>query len=150
MAEEGRVIEQAYYYPVPPEKVFKALTKKKTLVKWFLKDATIKPKAGSAYKFVWEGGYTHDGKVEEVDLGKRIVLTWPDKIKGKTYETKVSFTLAKKGKGTMLKVKHTGFKEGNDWVWLYGAVQSGWAYYLTNLKSVLAEGVDLRSEYDAP
>lgn len=150
MASNELVIEQAYYYPVPPEKVFKALTKKKLLVKWFLKDATIKAKEGTKYKFVWEGGFSHVGKVAKVVQDKTLVLSWPDTINGKLYETAASFTLAKKGKGTLLKVRHTGFKEGNDWVELFGAIQSGWAYYLTNLKSVLGEGVDLRSKHDSP
>jgi len=144
------VIEQEYYYNATPELVFKALTVAENLRRWFLKDAKIGPKEGSSYTFTWEGGFSHTGKVEKVERDRKLVLSWPDKIKGKIYETQAAFTLKKKGKGTLLKVKHTGFKEGDDWIWLFGAVQSGWAYYLTNLKSVLTHGIDLRSEFDSP
>lgn len=150
MPSKTLVIEQEYYYDATPEKVFKALTAPKKLVKWFLSGAKIKPKEGSSYTFTWSGGFSHTGKVEEADPGRKLVMTWPDKFDGKLYETRVAFTLRKKGKGTLLKVKHTGFKEGDDWIWLFGAVQSGWAYYLMNLKSVLSQKTDLRSEFDSP
>jgi len=150
LPSKKRVIEQEYYYDVTPETVFRALTVPKELAKWFLKDAKIKPKEGSSYTFNWQGDFSHTGKVETVEPSRKLVLSWPDKIKGKVYETKAAFTLKKKGKGTLLKLKHTGFKKGDDWIWLYGAIQSGWAYYLTNLKSVLTQGTDLRSKFDSP
>jgi uncharacterized protein YndB with AHSA1/START domain len=150
MASNELIVRQRYYYDADPDKVFRALTKPKRLTKWFLKDAKIKPKEGSSYTFTWGDGASHTGRVERVVPARSLVLTWPDTIKGKLYKTQVSFTLTKKGKGTLLEVAHDGFKEGPDWVWLYGAIQSGWAYYLTNLKSVLEEGVDLRSGYDNP
>jgi len=150
MAPNEMVVKQRYFYNADPDEVFNALTKPKRLVKWFLEDAKIKPKEGSSYTFTWGGGFSHTGKVEKVVTDRSLVLSWPDTIKGKVYTTRASFTLAKKGKGTLLDLVHTGFKEGPDWVWLYGAIQSGWAYYLTNLKSVLNEGVDLRSKYDNP
>ena len=142
------VVEQEYYFEASPRKVFAALTKPKKLVKWFLVDAKIKPKEGTGYTFTWEGGASHVGKVKKVVIDRALVLTWPDNIKGKIYETEATFTLRPKGDGTLLKITHVGFKEGDDWIWLYGAVQSGWAYYMTNLKSVLMEGVDLRSKHD--
>jgi uncharacterized protein YndB with AHSA1/START domain len=150
LPSKKRVIEQEYYYNATPETVFKALTVPKELVKWFLDDAKIRPKEGSSYTFIWPGGFSHTGKVEKVEPGRKLVLSWPDKHEGKLYETQAAFTLRKKGKGTLLKVKHVGFKKGDDWVWLFGAVQSGWACYLTNLKSVLSQGADLRSEFDSP
>jgi len=150
LPSKKRVIEQEYYYDATPETVFRALTAPRELVKWFLSDAKIKPKEGSSYTFTWQGGSSHTGRVEKVESCRRLVLSWPDKIKGKVYETQASFTLKKKGKGTLLKLKHAGFKKGDDWIWLYEAIQSGWAYFLTNLKSVLSQGTDLRSKFDNP
>ena len=150
MASDGMMVKQRYHFDVQPEEVFKALTKPKRLVKWFLEDARIKPKEGSSYTFSWSGGTSQTGRVEKVIPNRLLVLFWPNTVKGKRFETQVSFRLSKKGKGTLLEVEHTGFKEGPDWVWLFGAIQSGWAYYLMNLKSVMNEGVDLRSKHDAP
>jgi uncharacterized protein YndB with AHSA1/START domain len=145
-----RTIKQTYFYEASPEDVFKALTEPRELTKWFLKSAKIKPVEGSTYTFAWEGYDLQTGKVVRVVPDRLLVLTWPNSVRGKTLLTDARFTLKKKGTGTLLTVKHTGFKEGDDWVWLYGAVQSGWAYFLTNLKSVLTQGKDLRSKYDEP
>jgi len=145
-----RTITQTYFYEATPEAVFGALTEPRRLTKWFLKSAKIKPVEGSTYTFAWEGYDRQTGKVIKVVPNRLLVLTWPNSVKGKMLETDARFTLKKKGTGTLLTVKHTGFKEGDDWVWLYGAVQSGWAYFLMNLKSVLTQGKDLRSKDDAP
>jgi len=147
---KNRTITQTYFYEAPPEAVFKALTEPKQLAKWFLKSAKITPVEGSTYTFTWEGYDRQTGKVVKVVPSKLLALTWPNSFKGKTFPTDARFTLKRKGTGTLLTVKHTGFKEGDDWVWLYGAVQSGWAYFLTNLKSVLSQGKDLRSKHDEP
>jgi uncharacterized protein YndB with AHSA1/START domain len=148
MSSNELVILQRYYFDASPGAVFKALTKPKRLAKWFLKSGKIKPQEGSSYTFTWKNGTSHTGTVEKVAPDKTLVLTWPDKMKDQVYETRVSFALTKKGKGTLLVLEHTGFKDGADWVSLYGAIQAGWAYYMTNLKSVLSEGVDLRSKLD--
>jgi uncharacterized protein YndB with AHSA1/START domain len=150
MTSKKRVVEQEYFYGVSPEIVYRALTEPAELAKWFVSKAKFKPKEGRSYTLVWSGGASHTGKVLKVVPNRKLVLSWPDEIEGKLYETEATFTMKKKEKGTLLKVKHTGFKKGSDWVWLFGAVQSGWAYYLTNLKSVLAQGVDLRSKHDNP
>ena len=150
MPASRMLIKQTYYFDSPPDVVFRALTEPRQLVKWFLKDAKLRPKEGTSYTFTWIGGSSHTGKVKRVVPGRTLVLTWPDTVKGKVYRTEAAFRLAPKGKGTMLELKHSGFKEGDDWVWLFGAIQSGWAYFLTNLKSVLGQGKDLRSVHDSP
>ena len=149
-AVKKRAITQTYFYEAPPETVFRALTEPKQLTRWFLKSARIRPVEGSSYSFAWEGYDRQTGKVLKVIPDRLLLLSWPNSFKGRTYLTDARFTLKRKGSGTLLTVKHTGFGEGEDWVWLYGAVQSGWAYFLTNLKSVLSQGADLRSKYDEP
>ncbi len=150
MTQKRLVIEQQYYFDSSPEIVYRALTDPKQLVKWFLASAKIRPKEGASYTFTWEDGYRHTGTVKKAVENRSLVLSWPDDLKGKKYLTQASFALSRKGKGTLLSLKHTGFREGDDWIWLFGAIQSGWAYFLTNLKSVLSQGTDLRSKYDNP
>jgi uncharacterized protein YndB with AHSA1/START domain len=88
--------------------------------------------------------------VKVVDPPRRLVLTWVDRLQGgKVFETEVQFDLRKRRRGTRLTVTHRGFKSGKKWVALYGAIQSGWAHYLTNLRSVLEHGTDLWSDLDA-
>jgi uncharacterized protein YndB with AHSA1/START domain len=142
-------IEQTFFVAAPPARVYSALTQPRQLTKWFLESASINPKAGSAFRFTWPGGYALKGKVEAAVSARRLELEWRDRFDGgPTFRTRVRFTLRKKGKGTVLTVTHRGFKNGKRWVALYGSIQAGWAYYLSNLRSVLEHGIDLRSELD--
>jgi len=141
-------IEQTYYYAARPEKVFAALTEADQLARWFVDRAVTAPRKGGAFRLTW-GKYTLRGRVRAIDPPRKIVLDWVDRFEGgKELVTKARFVLQKKGKGTLLTVTHSGFKDGKKWIALFGAVQSGWAYYLTNLRSVLDHGTDLRTEHD--
>ncbi len=55
-----------------------------------------------------------------------------------------SFKVAKKGHGTLLKLRHTGFEDPEHFAEYF----SRWGHFLTNMKSVLDYGTD-RSEYDS-
>jgi len=143
-------IEQTYYLAAPPERVFAALTEPEELAKWFVEKAEFTPKKGGTFRLRWAGGYTLKGRVRAIEPPKKLALDWIDRFEGgKVFETEARFAIKKKGKGTLLTVTHRGFKSGKQWIALYGAIQSGWAYYLSNLRSVVDHGVDLRSELDA-
>jgi len=142
-------IEHTFYYAVSPERLFSAFTDPEELAKWFVEKAVIAPRKGSDFRLTWAGGYKMRGRVKNVEPAKKLFLTWVDRFeKGKTFETEARFTFTKKGRGTLLTISHRGFKSGKRWVSLYGGIESGWAYYLLNLRSVLEHGVDLRSEQD--
>jgi uncharacterized protein YndB with AHSA1/START domain len=143
-------IEQTFYYALPPNRVFAALTEPKALAGWFVEKADVTLEKGATFRLTWPGGYTMTGRVRSVRPPSRLGLSWIDQFEGgKVFETEVRFDLRRRGKGTLLTVSHRGFKKGKRWVALYGSIQSGWAYYLTNLRSVLEHGVDLRSSQDA-
>ena len=139
------VVEQTYYFESPVQEVFHGLTDSKMLAKWFLSRAKIEPKSGGTYSFHWIGGYHMNGKVKQFDMNRSVSFTWSDKLKnGQLAKTTASFKVAKKGRGTLLKLRHTGFKDPEH----FAECSSRWGYYLTNMKSVLDHGTDLRSEYD--
>ncbi len=140
-------IEHEYHYRSRPERVFAALTSEKELARWFSRKARVKLRKGGEYRLTWESG-AMKGKIKSVVAPKRLVVAWHDRIDGKSYDTVARFELKRKDGGTLLRVTHEGFGSGKDWIWLYGAIQSGWAYYLTNLRSVLEHGTDLRSPLD--
>jgi uncharacterized protein YndB with AHSA1/START domain len=141
-------IEHVYAFRARPERVFAALTQEAELTKWFSRKARVELRKGGPFRLTWDAG-TMKGKVKSFDPPKRLVVAWHDRIDGKTYDTEARFDLKRKGTGTLLHLSHSGFKSGKAWIWLYGAIQSGWAYYLTNLRSVLEHGTDLRSEQDS-
>ena len=139
------VIEQVYFFEAPFEKVFQALTDPKILVKWFLSKAKVAPSKGGSYSFDWIGGYHMTGKVKQFERNKAVSFSWSDKLtNGELASTTASFKVAKKGQGTLLRLRHTGFKDPKH----FAECSSRWGYYLTNMKSVLDHGTDLRSKYD--
>ena len=84
-------------------------------------------------------------KVKKFDKNKTVSFVWIDKMSdGDIAKTTASFDVAKKGKGTLLQLRHTGFKNPEH----FADCSSRWAYYLTNMKSVLDHGQDLRSRHD--
>ncbi len=149
MAKDKLKIQQSYYFDAPPEKVFGALTEPDKLIGWFLVKAKVDLRRGGKIEFVWEGGHKMASKVKRVVPNKEVSFVWLDDLtKGKKAKTLAEFKVVRKGKGSLLKLAHSGFGESKAWIELYGAIQSGWAYYLMNLKSVLQNGVDLRSKHD--
>ena len=110
-----------------------------------LSKAKLIPKKDGTYTFDWIGGYHMTGKVRRFLANRAVSLSWHDKLEsGEMVETTASFQVARKGNGTLLKLRHTGFKDPEN----FAECSSRWGYYLTNMKSVVDYGVDLRSEYD--
>jgi uncharacterized protein YndB with AHSA1/START domain len=149
MAKGKLKITQSYYFDAPPAKVFATLTEPDQLIRWFLSKAKVDLKKGGKVEFTWEGGHKMVGMVMRVVADKEITYAWRDELgRGKVARTSAEFKISKKGRGSMLKLNHSGFGDSRVWIELFGAIQSGWAYYLTNLKSVLQNDVDLRSKHD--
>lgn len=137
-------VEQSYYFKAPPKKVFNALADSKILTEWFLSRAKVIPKKGGSYSFNWIGGYRMTGKIKRFEPSKKISYSWHDKVNGRTVETLASFQVERRGSGAILRLRHSGFKNPEH----FADCSSRWGYYLTNMKSVLDHGTDLRSKYD--
>lgn len=138
-------IEQSYHFKSPPSKVFDALTEPKGLEGWFLSKARVVPKKGGSYSFDWIGGYHMTGSLRQFVPNKTVSFSWTDKLpNGRVAKTLASFKVTGKGKGTLLRLRHTGFKDPEH----FADCSSRWGYYLTNMKSVVDHKRDLRSEYD--
>jgi uncharacterized protein YndB with AHSA1/START domain len=145
-----RSIRKQFYIDASPKKVFRAISEPERLTRWFLHDAKLAPKKGGKYTFVWQGGYSHTGRVVEFVDGRRLTLTWPqfaDDSK-RLGETRLTLAVVKKGTGSLLRIEHTGFQKNERWIETYAGTHSGWAYFVMNLKSVLEHGHDLRSKHD--
>jgi uncharacterized protein YndB with AHSA1/START domain len=105
------VASQAYYVAAAPSRVFKFLVEPRLLVKWFLTDAQVSPQTGGPFSFDWMGGYHMDGRLIRYEAGKSVSFLWTDRLpSGGTAETKAAFRVAKKGRGTLLTLRHSGFK----------------------------------------
>ncbi len=105
-------IEQSYYFKSAPERVFNALTEAKSLERWFLSKAKLVPMKGGIFSFNWIGGYHMTGNLKLFEPNKTVSFSWTDKLEnGKLAKTLASFEVSGKGKGTLLRLHHTGFKD---------------------------------------
>ncbi|MGA8274781.1 MAG: SRPBCC domain-containing protein [Thermoplasmata archaeon] len=148
MVSKSLTIDQSFFFEKSPRTVFRALSESKQIVRWFLAKAELPHEKGARYRFEWPGGYFHEGTVLEFVRDRRLTLTWPNGSRSKRFFTRVTFTVRRAGRGTFLTVHHTGFPRTPVGIEQYGGTESGWAYYLVNLRSVLEHGVDLRSPRD--
>lgn len=130
-------INQTFYVEASPNRVFEALSDPDELAKWFPAKAMIDPVKGGRFSFVMKNGYVWEGKLSGFKQNKSVSYPF--------IEGTASFELVKKRRGTLLKLNNTGFET----LEMLVAASGGWAYYLTNLKSVLEHGVDLRMKEDS-
>ena len=130
---------QRVFVKAEKERVFRAWTDDREIVKWFPERAVIEPRKGGRIYLEWIGGDKLDASIIQVRKPSRFVFPFG----GKTVEVAVSFKtvrggtvveLHQYGMPTTARAKamfHTGCKEG-------------WAFFLTNLKSYLEHRIDLR------
>jgi uncharacterized protein YndB with AHSA1/START domain len=106
---EPFVIERVYNAPV--EKVWKALTDKNEMKKWYFDIAEFKPVVG--FEFQFTGGsedktFLHLCKIEEVTENKKLKHSWRyDGYPGNSF---VTFELFGEGGKTHLKLTHEGLE----------------------------------------
>lgn len=142
---ESFTAEQTYHLAAPVDRVYRALLEPDQLVRWFLSSARVEPKDGGAFAFDWIGGYRMESTLTHVVPDQEVGFRWVDREPdGSSVTTDVRFRLESKGTGTLLHLRHTGFHSPRH----FAECASRWAYYLTNLKSVLDHETDLRSEFD--
>ncbi len=119
--------------------------------RWFLAAARLAKEKGGTYEFTWQGGYKASGRVLDYVPGRKLSLSWPQYWNEKYLgDTRATFSVKTQGKGALLKLRHSGYKNSNGWIENYALTHSGWAYFLTNLKSVMEHSYDLRSNLDRP
>ncbi len=143
----ARLVQHQYFLPVPPRRVFRALTDPAELVRWLSDTAELEPRKGGRYRLGWDGGPQHTGTVTAWVPGRSLTLawSWPSvRLRG----TRLRWTVARKGKGTVLTVEHTGFPRSARWVDLYAGAEWGWTYFALGLRTWLVTGRDLRSPVD--
>jgi uncharacterized protein YndB with AHSA1/START domain len=109
MENETFVIERTFNAPV--SKIWKAITDKKEMKKWYFDVSDFKPELG--FEFQFEGRnedrvYIHLCKVVDVVEGKKLSYSW--RYKGYKGISFVTFELFEEGKKTRLKLTHEGIE----------------------------------------
>jgi uncharacterized protein YndB with AHSA1/START domain len=106
---EPFVIERVYNAPV--EKVWKALTNKDDMKKWYFDIAEFEPVVGFDFQFTGENEgktFLHLCKIEEVVENKKLKHSWQyDGYAGRSF---VTFELFDENGKTRLKLTHEGLE----------------------------------------
>lgn len=109
MKNEPFVIERIFN--APASLIWKALTDKKEMKKWYFDVSDFKPEPG--FEFTFNGGteenvYVHLCKVIEVVPEKKLSYTW--RYKGFEGNSLLTFELIPEGNKTKLKLTHEGLE----------------------------------------
>jgi len=104
------VIERNYNAPI--EKVWRAITDRNEMKKWYFDLSEFIPEAGFEFQFYGEGKqgerFLHLCKVTEVINGKKLTYSWRyDGYEGNSF---VTFELFEQGNKTKLKLTHKGLE----------------------------------------
>lgn len=107
MKNDPFVIERTF--DAPAATVWKALTDKNDMKKWYFDLREFKPQAG--FEFQFSGGpddrqYLHICRVTEVIIGRKLTYSW--RYDGYEGISHVTFELFPEGDKTRLKLTHSG------------------------------------------
>ena len=143
MENKALVIEQEFNAPL--DLVWRAITEKELLQKWYFDIADFKPEVG--FKFQFLGGddkrYVHLCEVLEVIPNKKLKYSW--QYEGYTGLSFVTFELSPIGDKTKLKLTHEGIESFNNPDFKKENFVGGWNYLIhTSLKEFLEQGKALR------
>ena len=105
-------IEREVILPVPPARVWAALTQADQLGAWFGTQASVDLRPGGEVVFTWDGSTgprgTSRGVIETVEPTQRFAFRWQANP-GDAPMTRVEFTLEPHVEGTRLFVVESGF-----------------------------------------
>jgi uncharacterized protein YndB with AHSA1/START domain len=127
----------------PVEKVWKAITDKEDMKKWYFDIEAFKPEVGFTFTFLGEKDgrkFVHLCTIKEVEINKKLSHTWT--YAGVEGETMVHFEIYSQGKQTKLRLTHEGLEklpQTEDFA--KENFMKGWAYIIeTSLKNFITVG----------
>jgi len=129
---EPFVIERVYDAPV--EKVWKALTDKNDMKKWYFDIAEFEPVIGFEFTFTGRNEkndktYIHLCRIEEVVVNRKLSYSW--RYEGHEGISRVTFELNQENGKTRLKLIHEGietFPDSPDFA--KSNFEGGWSYLI--------------------
>jgi len=125
---------------VKPEKAFRAWTDDKLVPKWFCIKSIIEPKRNGRLYFEWLGGDKLETKI--IDIRENRLFVFPFGPKGE----KVKVSIKPTKKGCDLEIHQYDMKTSAQDKWaMHKGCETGWTFFLANLKAYLEHGIDLRS-----
>ncbi len=142
MAEKKRDWSQfrlRIFINVPVSKVFDAWTNDNIVSRWFTVKTIIEPKRNGRIYYEWLAGDKMDDKIISISKNKSFTFPFGNKSE------RVTVKFKKDGKGCICELLQYNMKTTpvEKWNMHRGCLQ-GWTFFMTNLKSYLEFGIDLR------
>jgi uncharacterized protein YndB with AHSA1/START domain len=142
---DGQPIVVERTYDAPVSKVWKALTDKGEMKKWYFDLRDFKPKVGFKFEFLSGPSpgkqYLHKCEITEVIPEKKLTHSW--RYDGQPGNSVLSYELTKQGEKTLLKLTHRGvetFPPDNP-DFSRRNFEEGWNQFInTSLKNYLEPG----------
>ena len=139
---ESRTLEIELDLEATPEDVWRALTEAEELVRWFPLQAESMSGVGGKISIGWDGEWESDLEIQVWEPNKHLRTTWPwadEDGRGDEESPLVVdyYIKSRGGGGTTLRLVHSGFPVGPDWVDIFDGTRRGWSYELRSLKHYL-------------
>jgi uncharacterized protein YndB with AHSA1/START domain len=132
----------------PVDTVWRALTDPEELVHWFPTNAAVDPRPGGAFVISWNGAWQWEMTITDFEPLKRLRmidrLARPFDANGQPLlgeaplEQALEITIEPAGRGTTLRLVHSGFGHGAAWDDELDGVTLGWNVELRGLRHYLA------------
>ncbi len=132
-----KTVTKERFIKATPERIFKALTEKQELERWFMQEADIELKPGGTIHTDWAPGMGEHGKVKEVKPSQLFSFTWEGAFS--PTPTILTFELRAEKDGTQLTFTHSGIGEGEGWE-AYATIDKAWDAHLNDLTSWIETG----------
>ena len=128
-----------------PEAVWRAISDGEELARWFPLDAEVVPGVGGTVTVAWGPDVVGTGHIDVWEENRRLryVESGGDQDVvvqeggGEAAVVAVEYTIEGRGGRTVLRLVNSGFSADDDWAEYFDTVESGWRYFLLNLKHYL-------------
>lgn len=136
-SDEIRTVTIEREIPHPPEKLWRALTRKHLIEEWLMKN-DFEPTVGHRFNLRGEWGGVLDCEVLVIEPNRTLSYSWDFAHEDPAFDLKsvVTFTLTPTEGGTHLRVEQSGFRP--DQKQAYGGARLGWEQFLARLEEVSA------------
>jgi glutathione S-transferase len=145
-------IEMDVHIKAAPETVWQMLTDGSQLERWFPSRVENSVDIDGTYSYWFDKGDDPKdcrqvtGRYTHLEPFTRFVHTWEYNGEGRTVRDVVEWTLAEEDGGTTVHLRHYGFGSGENGRIDIEEHTQGWTFFLENLRLVIDELRDQRSE----
>jgi len=116
------------------ETVWRAISDGEEIARWFPLNADVEPRVGGKYKIDWGPDCAGQGTITAWEDGVRLRYEeeWPGA--DVAVPVTVEYTIESRGGKTIVRMVNAGFSADEDWADYLDTIDSGWRYFLWNLK----------------